>query len=333
MPLLEDYAGFRLAIVLAASSALMILGSCDRLLPTPAAACTAPETLSTIQNALTQDGIKGGYQSFEAKDVRGAFTELWRSGSLKISLSRLLSVNKDTKVVDCAANLDLTLDPQQQRIFDRIQSGKAGLLLHLALASSPGELEEVMPEFDGSHATFPIQYTRQPSADGTTFVYTQSVSKQAQRALHFVSSLKLFAEGEASGGADASDEIGKLAPAAPAADAPTSATPSAFPTIKVPQPYSSARPLILAMGWKALSYERGGEKDPCDTMQDICRRFPEVVSCAGTGLNPCKLAFIAPDGRFIVGQIEGEDPDTMTLTGLVWANEDDSQYLKSLLKG
>ena len=51
------------------------------------------------------------------------------------------------------------------------------------------------------------------------------------------------------------------------------------------------------------------------------------------GLNPCRIAFIAPDGQIVVGMASGETPEQMTLDELEWANAADSIAVQNLMAG
>jgi hypothetical protein len=103
-------------------------------------------------------------------------------------------------------------------------------------------------------------------------------------------------------------------------------------SIRLDQQYSSARRTMLALGLKPAPIPRGGQFDECK-LAAICQRFPEVVSCTGMGLNPCRIALVAPDGRIVVGMTSGETPEQMTLDELEWANAADTLAVQNLMAG
>jgi hypothetical protein len=52
--------------------------------------------------------------------------------------------------------------------------------------------------------------------------------------------------------------------------------------------YPKARRVVLSYGWKPLLGECSGG----GTSDDICKRYPEIGNCSGTGLGFCDLHFI-----------------------------------------
>ncbi|UPT63428.1 MAG: hypothetical protein M0D54_02365 [Hyphomonadaceae bacterium JAD_PAG50586_4] len=93
--------------------------------------------------------------------------------------------------------------------------------------------------------------------------------------------------------------------------------------------YTTARQALTSAGYQPLTFPR----QACIGSPEICEAYPEIVDCSGTGLNPCRFAFRAPDGGFIVGVAQGESLDHMTLTGIAVANAEDSQVVRNLLAG
>lgn len=97
-------------------------------------------------------------------------------------------------------------------------------------------------------------------------------------------------------------------------------------------PYAVARQTLISEGYAPVVFPRGGPYDQC---QDgaICQAYPEVLGCSGTGFNPCRFAFRAADGTFLVGSASGETPDQLTLDGIAAANAEDSRSIENLLEG
>lgn len=64
--------------------------------------------------------------------------------------------------------------------------------------------------------------------------------------------------------------------------------------------YNEARAMILAMGWMPI----GG---PCQGFMpdDVCRRFPEIGNCSGTGLGFCDMHFKRRDRCLMIVSIGG----------------------------
>ena len=68
------------------------------------------------------------------------------------------------------------------------------------------------------------------------------------------------------------------------------------PPLIAGEPYELARRRLLAQGWR-LAPQRAEE--PCGAVlpdDRRCARFPELASCARTGLGLCRFEWLAPDG-------------------------------------
>ena len=109
-------------------------------------------------------------------------------------------------------------------------------------------------------------------------------------------------------------------------------------TVNAAELYAHARARLLAKGLKPAPIPRG-PNSPCgaEGEGDLCKKFPELVSCSGMGAtsNTCRMAFVAPDGRFYVVSTYGwEDPSKMTFTAGTWANATDTRTIKdSITRG
>jgi hypothetical protein len=57
--------------------------------------------------------------------------------------------------------------------------------------------------------------------------------------------------------------------------------------------YPKARRVVLSYGWKPLL----GECIGGGTSDDICKRYPEIGNCSGTGLGFCDLYFINKNNK------------------------------------
>ncbi|MBL8537030.1 MAG: superinfection immunity protein [Hyphomonadaceae bacterium] len=96
--------------------------------------------------------------------------------------------------------------------------------------------------------------------------------------------------------------------------------------------YATVREALQAQGYEPLVFPRGGPWDPC-TYESICRAYPEIIDCSGMGFNPCRFAFRAPEGGYLVGVTAGESPDAMSLDALARANAQDTRAIENLLAG
>jgi len=96
--------------------------------------------------------------------------------------------------------------------------------------------------------------------------------------------------------------------------------------------YATVREALQAQGYEPLAFPRGGPWDPC-TYDSICKAYPEIIDCSGMGFNPCRFAFRAPQGGYLVGVTAGESPDAMSLDALARANAEDTRTIENLLAG
>ena len=109
-------------------------------------------------------------------------------------------------------------------------------------------------------------------------------------------------------------------------------------TGRAAETYLHARSRLLAKGFKPAPIPRGGEYDQCGTSGEktLCKRFPELVNCVGMGpdAGTCRMVFVAPNGRFYVVAAYGwEQPNSMHVTGMTWANAHDTRSIKNILAG
>lgn len=95
--------------------------------------------------------------------------------------------------------------------------------------------------------------------------------------------------------------------------------------------YDAVRETLMAQGYEPLVFPRG--TDFCGGTPEICEAYPEIIDCSGMGFNPCRFAFRAPGGGYLVGITDGERPDEMVLNGLARANDEDSRSVENLLAG
>ena len=79
----------------------------------------------------------------------------------------------------------------------------------------------------------------------------------------------------------------------------------ALNTIKKATPYAIARGDMLEAG-NVPDYHGSPQAKECSSADAICRAYPELDTCAGTGTNPCRFGWTAKEGGhyFIVTQGE-----------------------------
>jgi hypothetical protein len=60
--------------------------------------------------------------------------------------------------------------------------------------------------------------------------------------------------------------------------------------------YRKARTRIVALGWQPLSGDCGGG----GTSDTLCRQYPEIGNCSGSGVGYCDMTFIKADRCLLV---------------------------------
>jgi hypothetical protein len=74
---------------------------------------------------------------------------------------------------------------------------------------------------------------------------------------------------------------------------------------KVGMDYKEVRARLTELGFAPDSPSKDMKR--CGSRKTICKKYPEVEACAGTGAAPCRFAFKYPRGRKIVVITRGED--------------------------
>jgi hypothetical protein len=74
---------------------------------------------------------------------------------------------------------------------------------------------------------------------------------------------------------------------------------------KIGMTYKEVRARLAELGFAPDSPSKDMKR--CGSRKAICRKYPEVEACAGTGAAPCRFAFKYPRGRKIVVITQGED--------------------------
>lgn len=85
----------------------------------------------------------------------------------------------------------------------------------------------------------------------------------------------------------------------------------ALPRFKKHTPYPEVRAQLIRMGYRPVPVRpKPGAIPACWNAPRVCRKYPEVVGCAGTGVRACGFLFERQtDGRkFIVGTAGEENP-------------------------
>jgi hypothetical protein len=75
---------------------------------------------------------------------------------------------------------------------------------------------------------------------------------------------------------------------------------------KVGMTYKEVRARLMELGFAAASLSK--DKKRCGARTKICKSYPEVEACAGTGTASCRFVFKYPRGRKVVVITQGEKP-------------------------
>lgn len=71
--------------------------------------------------------------------------------------------------------------------------------------------------------------------------------------------------------------------------------------------YSKARRIILGYGWKPVYGNCSGG----GTTASICKKFPEIDNCSGTGVGFCDMLFVRKQRCLSLVTVGGPPPDAV----------------------
>ena len=84
---------------------------------------------------------------------------------------------------------------------------------------------------------------------------------------------------------------------------PTGANAAPLAATLAHKPYRAVRSRLMGLGYRPLRFIHA--ENPCPDGQTFCRKYPEVISCSGTGLAICEFAWIK-NGKFFAVNTTGE---------------------------
>ena len=111
------------------------------------------------------------------------------------------------------------------------------------------------------------------------------------------------------------------------------------PAITKGTPYPDARARLIRQGFDPVPIAKRGAAYTCEDHPELCRAFPEVISCTQAGGQFCNYLYRQRvDGRlWIVGSEGEEDANPVDLRRLrvhaVWPAEDDDLSETVIAKG
>jgi hypothetical protein len=94
----------------------------------------------------------------------------------------------------------------------------------------------------------------------------------------------------------------------------------------VSKSYTSVRSALISHGFQPIRLKHD-ESVELFCYNDFCKRYPEALNCAGTGLNPCTFVyFLKTKRKYLIVNTHGEV--ALTVTGLHWAKWYELQEIK-----
>jgi hypothetical protein len=190
----------------------------------PQQVCAAADTLSNLQELLNQTALKDADKA-QSDSLGAALMQLWTAGNIKFDLIALKSVDRDTKKIECGAQLQIRLsDPQR----------KAGDLANLDAEDTQHMNAYIFPithnvagDFKDGEATADLTFSRQPSADGKGYLYGFEGPTGTSELLRFAAATQIAATKQ-------------VAAASTPAAAPSPVVPASFTLPASPPPSDAA---------------------------------------------------------------------------------------------
>jgi len=94
----------------------------------------------------------------------------------------------------------------------------------------------------------------------------------------------------------------------------------------VSKPYEIVRKELMRRGFRPLMLKHDQQTD-LYCYEGFCSRYPEVMNCPGTGLNPCQFAYIfSASKRYFIVDTHGET--RLSVTGVHLAHDYELRDLK-----
>lgn len=90
-------------------------------------------------------------------------------------------------------------------------------------------------------------------------------------------------------------------------------SPPVVPSLKKSMLYAEAREMVVASGWSPAGLFQHDVLQNCMSREDVCARYPETVSCSGSGLGLCRFAFKNSSSRTLIIITKGELVESLQL--------------------
>lgn len=83
--------------------------------------------------------------------------------------------------------------------------------------------------------------------------------------------------------------------------------------------YNYVRSELIRRGFRPTALKHDKNID-IFCYEGFCARYPEVLNCTGTGLNPCMFVYeLSSGGKYLIVDTHGET--RLTVTGVHWARQ------------
>ena len=138
-------------VSLAVVGTTLFMAGCDQV--NPASVCSDPHTIGEINTLLAKQIAAGDIGANALKAISPNF-----------GLLTLTSYDKTTKKTTCSAQVHVTIPPADQTEMRTNDNAMTYLMANSALLNPVG--------LQNGQADVKITYSRQPSADGQTLIYT-----------------------------------------------------------------------------------------------------------------------------------------------------------------
>lgn len=98
-----------------------------------------------------------------------------------------------------------------------------------------------------------------------------------------------------------------------------------FPRFRLHTPYSQVRAALAGAGYSPqIIRDRPMDEPTCERERRLCKAYPELLWCSGTGMSFCKWLFRrTSDGRFVTVTTDGEPPDGMVYVAMAMASHEE----------
>ena len=86
----------------------------------------------------------------------------------------------------------------------------------------------------------------------------------------------------------------------------------------VDQPWPQVRARLIKLGYRPVPLVQPADESTCDRTPDYCRRWPELMTCAGSGYGYCSFLYRLPKSDRLFQVVTwGDNPEPL-FAGFGW---------------